>query len=65
MAVPALLSANRALAQDGVFKIGLVAPTTGPLAGFGAAQDWIIVGLQDRLASLTNNGNPVKVESIA
>ena len=39
LAAPALLSASRAFAQDGVFKIGLVAPTTGPLAGFGEAQD--------------------------
>ena len=33
LAAPALLSATRALAQDAVFKIGFVAPTTGPLGG--------------------------------
>ena len=64
LAAPALLGAGRALAQDGVFRIGLVAPTTGPLAGFGEAQDWIIAGLKEALAGLTNNGAPVKVEII-
>jgi branched-chain amino acid transport system substrate-binding protein len=64
LAAPALLTANRALAQDGVFKIGLVAPTTGPLAGFGEAQDWIIAGLQDVMAGLQNNGKPLKIELI-
>ena len=31
IAAPALLRANRAFAQDAVFKIGLIAPLTGPL----------------------------------
>ena len=38
IAAPAILRATRANVAD-VFKIGLVAPTTGPLAGFGEAQD--------------------------
>ncbi|MGL4235256.1 ABC transporter substrate-binding protein [Tabrizicola sp.] len=65
LAAPALMRARPALAQDGVFKIGLVAPTTGPLAGFGEAQDWIIAGLKDTLAGITNNGAPVTIEIIA
>ena len=64
IAAPAILRANRALAQDGVFKIGFVAPTTGPLAGFGEAQDWILAGLKDTLAGMTNNGKPVQIEII-
>ena len=64
IAAPAILRANRALAQDGVFKIGFVAPTTGPLAGFGEAQDWILAGLKDSLAGMTNNGKPVQIEII-
>lgn len=39
VAAPAILRATRASAQDKVFKIGLVSPLTGPLAGFGEAQD--------------------------
>lgn len=64
LAAPAILRVNRAFAQDGVFKIGLVAPTTGPLAGFGEAQDWTIAGLKDALAGLQNNGKPVQVQII-
>jgi branched-chain amino acid transport system substrate-binding protein len=65
LAAPAVLRATRASAQDAVFKIGLVSPLTGPLAGFGEAQDWIIAGLQDAINGLTNNGKPVKIEIIA
>lgn len=56
LAAPALM--RRAYAQE-VFKIGLVSPLTGPLAGFGEAQDWIIAGLKDVMSSL-----PVPVEII-
>lgn len=37
LAAPALMPA-RAFAADETFKIGLVSPLTGPLAGFGEAQ---------------------------
>ena len=56
LAAPALL--RRAYGQE-AFKIGLVSPLTGPLAGFGEAQDWIIAGLKDAMASL-----PVPVEIV-
>ena len=65
VAAPAILRASRAFADDGTFKIGLVSPTTGPLAGFGEAQDWIIAGLKDSIGGVTNNGKPVKIEIIA
>jgi len=63
VAAPALLS-GRAFAADSTFKIGLVSPLTGPLAGFGEAQDWILAGIKDAIAKTTNNGKPVKIEII-
>lgn len=65
LAAPAVFRATRASAQANVFKIGLVSPTTGPLAGFGEAQDWIIAGLQNAIGGITNNGAPVTIEIIA
>jgi branched-chain amino acid transport system substrate-binding protein len=65
IAAPSILRVTRASAQDAVFKMGIVTPLTGPLAGFGEAQDWIIAGLQEPMAGLTNNDKPVKVEIIA
>jgi branched-chain amino acid transport system substrate-binding protein len=57
MAAPAFL--RRAYAAD-TFKVGLVSPLTGPLAGFGEAQDWVIAGLKDAMGKL-----PVPIEIIA
>ena len=34
------------------------------MAGFGEAQDWIIAGLKDTVAGLTNNGKPVQSQII-
>ena len=65
LAAPAVFRATRASAQANVFRIGLVSPTTGPLAGFGEAQDWIIAGLQNAIGGITNNGAPVTIEIIA
>lgn len=64
LAAPALLP-SRAFAADATFKIGLVSPLTGPLAGFGEAQGWILDGVKDALAKTTNKGKPVKIEIIA
>ncbi len=64
LAAPAL-TPTRAFAADSTFKIGLVSPLTGPLAGFGEAQGWILDGVKDVLAKTTNNGKPVKIEIIA
>lgn len=44
---PALLGTAAANAARTPFKIGLVNPITGPLAGFGEAADWIMAGLKD------------------
>ena len=64
LAAPAIISATRLSAQENVFKFGRVSPTTGPLAGFGEAQDWIISGIQSAMDGVTNNGAPVKIELI-
>jgi len=64
IAAPAVLRLRSAHAV-GTFKLGLVSPTTGPLAGFGEAQGWIIDGLQKSIAGLTNNGKPVALQIIA
>ena len=63
VAAPAILRGNAFAAGD-TFKVGLVSPLTGPLAGFGEAQDWIIGGLKDALAGVQNNGKPVKIEIV-
>ncbi len=35
---------------DGTIKIGFTAPLTGPLAGFGAANDYILAGINELVA---------------
>lgn len=65
LAAPAILRATRASAQDATFKIGYVSPTTGPIAGFGEADGFILEGVRKAFAGLTNNGKPVQVEIIA
>jgi branched-chain amino acid transport system substrate-binding protein len=63
LAAPAIIGAGAAQAAT-TFKIGLVSPLTGPLAGFGEAQDWIIAGIKKSMEGLTNNGAPVTIELI-
>lgn len=64
LAAPAILRASRASAQGASFKIGFVSPQTGPLAGFGEADDFIVEAARAALAGIENNGNPVNVEII-
>src|ERR1044072_2476138 len=54
IAGPALLKANSASAQARVIKIGHVSPRTGPLAGFGEADGFII----DQVRGLLSKGLP-------
>ncbi len=63
LAAPSIFGVQKAQAAT-TFKVGLVTPLTGPLAGFGEAQDWIISGIQKSMEGLTNNGAPIKVELI-
>ena len=65
VATPAILRNRSAFAADSVFKIGLVSPLTGPLAGFGEAQDWILAGIKDAIGKTTNKGKPVQIKIIA
>ncbi len=65
IAAPAILRVTRASAQDAVFKIGFVSPQTGPIAGFGEADAYILDGIAKTFAGgIQNNGKPVKIEII-
>jgi branched-chain amino acid transport system substrate-binding protein len=64
MAAPSILSASRAMAAGATFKIGYVSPQTGPLAGFGEADAFIIEAAKAAFAGLQNNGAPVNIEVI-
>lgn len=64
LAAPVILRASRASAQAATFKIGFVNPATGPLAGFGEADQYIIKAAQAAMAGVQNNGSPVTVEIV-
>lgn len=66
IAAPALLNANAASAQAKAIKIGHVSPRTGPLAGFGEADDFILKQVRDLLAKGLQSGGktyPVQIVS--
>ena len=64
VAATALLRVTRASAQDATFKIGFVSPQTGPIAGFGEADGYILEGVKKAFVGLQNNGKSVAVEII-
>jgi len=64
LAAPMILKVSRASAQSATFKIGFVSPQTGPLAGFGEADQFIIDGAKAAFAGLENNEKPVNIEVI-
>ncbi len=65
LAAPAILASTRAYAQSPTIKVGFVTPTTGPLAGFAEADDYILEGLRAQFAGgITNNGKSYNVEII-
>ncbi len=64
LAMPAVLRVTRASAQSSKFKIGFVTPQTGPLAGFGEADSFILEGVRAAFKGLQNNGKNVDVEII-
>lgn len=64
VAAPAILRFGTAYAQDATFKIGFVSPQTGPIAGFGEADGYILEGVKKAFAGLQNNGKTVAVEII-
>src|ERR1700744_1418531 len=66
IAMPALLDANSASAQAKVIKIGHVSPRTGPLAGFGEADPFILDQVNGILANgLQSSGKTYQVEIIS
>lgn len=64
LSAPMILRASRASAQAASFKIGFVNPATGPLAGFGEADQYIMDAARAAMGGITNNGAPVNIEII-
>jgi len=65
VAAPAILRSTRAYAQAPTIKVGFVTPSTGPLAGFAEADDYIIEGLNAQFAGgVENNGRAFNIEII-
>jgi branched-chain amino acid transport system substrate-binding protein len=66
IAAPALLNANSASAQAKVIKIGHVSPKTGPLAGFGEADEFILRQVREVLSKgLQSGGRTHQVQIIS
>jgi branched-chain amino acid transport system substrate-binding protein len=66
VAAPAVLRVLPAEAQSAVIKIGHVSPKTGPLAGFGEADGFILAQVRDILGKgLVNNGKTYTVEIVS
>jgi branched-chain amino acid transport system substrate-binding protein len=66
VAAPAVLRVLPAEAQSAVIKIGHVSPKTGPLAGFGEADGFILQQVRDILSKgLVSNGKSYKVEIVS
>ncbi len=65
VAAPAILRSTRAYAQSPTLKVGFVTPSTGPLAGFAEADDYILEGLRVHFAGgVENNGKSYQIEII-
>ena len=65
LAAPAILRSTRAYAQSPPIKVGFVTPSTGPLAGFAEADDFILEGLRAQFAGgIENNGKSYNIEII-
>ncbi len=66
LAAPAVLHVLPAEAQSATIKIGHVSPKTGPLAGFGEADTFILQQVREILSKgLANGGKTYKVEIIS
>jgi branched-chain amino acid transport system substrate-binding protein len=66
IAAPAVFGAMPAQAQTATIKIGHVSPRTGPLAGFGEADSFILEQVRAILGKgLANGGKSYKVEIIS
>ena len=66
LAAPGLLRAIPAKAQSKIIKIGHVSPRTGPLAGFGEADSFILGQVRGLLAKgLESGGKTYQVEIVS
>jgi len=64
IAAPAVLRVIPAKAQSRVIKIGHVSPKTGPLAGFGEADEFILAGLEQAFkdgVAIGGKRHPIKL----
>src|ERR1700689_3085955 len=66
VAAPAILRVIPANAQSAAIKIGMVSPTTGPIAAFGEADDFILKQVAKVVgAGIANNGKTYPIHVIA
>ena len=66
VAAPAILRVIPANAQSAAIKIGLVTPTTGPIAAFGEADPFILAQVAKALGpGIANNGKTYTIQVIA
>jgi len=66
LAAPAILKHTRAYADTPTIKVGHVSPRTGPLAGFGESDEYVLGEIRRAFAGgLENNGKTWAVEIIA
>ncbi len=66
LAAPGILKFSKAYAATPTLKVGHVSPRTGPLAGFGEADDHTLKAIEKIFSGgLTNNGKSVEVEIIS
>ena len=66
VAAPAVLRILPANAQSAAIKIGLVSPTTGPIAAFGEADDFILKQVMGIVGSgIQSNGKTYPIQVIA
>ena len=65
LAAPAILKYSKAYAANPTIKVGFVSPQTGPLAGFGEADEFVLKGIRAAFAGgIENNGKSYNVEII-
>jgi len=66
IAAPAILTLSRAYAAQPTLRVGHVSPRTGPLAGFGETDDYVLGAIQKILGGgVQNNGKAWTIEIIA
>jgi len=66
LAAPAILKHTRAYAANPVLKIGFVSPQSGPLAGFGEADEFVLEGIRAAFSGgIDNNGKTYEVQIIS